>query len=124
MRPTVALLLTLLPLPGCRTESPAVTGTATYQERIALPKDAAFEAALVTSTRRGARHVSAWSPTGGPASADPLPHPVRPRPHRLEPSVRDPRPAHWRRARPVPDRSGVSRLTTAPAARCSSRSPR
>lgn len=35
----------ILFLPGCRTAAPAVTGTATFRERMALPKESAFEVA-------------------------------------------------------------------------------
>ena len=88
MRPTVALLLTLLPLPACRTESPAVTGTATYQERIALPKDAVFEAALVDVSRAGAPgSVIGMVLAGGPGEP-PIPFRIPFDPDRIDSSHR------------------------------------
>lgn len=60
--------LAAAPIAGCNREPPAVVGTATYRERVALPKDAAFAAALLDVPPAGApMRVVAMTLTRAPA---------------------------------------------------------
>jgi len=47
LRLVTALVLAAVPVAACREEAPVVVGSATYQESVILPKDAAFAAALL-----------------------------------------------------------------------------
>jgi len=63
-----AVPLAAAPIAGCHREQPAVVGTATYRLRFALPKDAAFAAALLDVPPAGApMSVVAMTLTRAPA---------------------------------------------------------
>jgi putative lipoprotein len=69
------LVLVVVPLAaastaGCHRAPPAVVGTATYRQRVALPKDAAFAAALLDIPPAGAP-VSVVAMTFTRAPAEP-----------------------------------------------------
>jgi uncharacterized lipoprotein YbaY len=60
--------LAAAPIAGCHREPPVVVGTATYRQGVALPKDAAFAAALLDVPPAGApMSVVAMTLTRAPA---------------------------------------------------------
>ena len=83
----VAALALVSAVAACRKPGPpAVTGTATYRERMALPPDAVFEAALVDISQPGGRaKVLTMVLTGGPGQP-PIPFRLRYDPRQVDTS--------------------------------------